>query len=133
MTCTDCVSFYRDKIKTDNNLQKGNTFILGCTKFRTTSVNDHETSKSHEKAHDFIVGKQKSDEENINSKGGRALDKLNKSAERSRLLHLFGNAHAIAKKKCFNLFLFHLLRSDRFSVGLTDFCVLSDPMSDTFL
>ena len=98
MTCTDCVSFYRDKIKTDNNLQKGNTFILGCTKFRTTSVNDHETFKSHEKAHDFIVGKQKSDEENINSKAGRALDKLNKSAERSRLLHLFGNAHAIAKK-----------------------------------
>ena len=57
MTCTDCVSFYRDKI-TDNNLQKMNTFMLGCTTFRTSSVDNHGTSKSHQKAHDFIVGKQ---------------------------------------------------------------------------
>ena len=57
MTCTDCVSFYRDKI-TDNNLQKMNTFMLGCTTFRTSSVDNHGTSKSHQKAHDLIVGKQ---------------------------------------------------------------------------
>jgi len=67
MTCTDCVSFYGDKIKTDNNLQKTNTFILGCTHFRTSSGDDYETCKSHQKAHDFIVGKQKSDREKINS------------------------------------------------------------------
>jgi len=43
MTCTDFVSFYRDKV----------------------NVDDHETFKSHQKAHDFIVGKQKSDQYEI--------------------------------------------------------------------
>ena len=125
MTCTDCVSFYGDKIKTDNNLQKTNAFIIGCTHFRTSSGDDHETCKSHQKAHDFIVGKQKSDREKINSEAGRALNKR-KSAENSRLLHLFRNAHVIAKKDV-------LLCFCSICFGLTDFCVLSDRISDTFL
>ena len=34
MTCTDCVSLYGEKVNSDNNLQRLNSFILGCTNFR---------------------------------------------------------------------------------------------------
>jgi hypothetical protein len=44
MTCTDCVGFYGDKLKTDSNLQKTNTFILGCSNLRTSSINEFSDS-----------------------------------------------------------------------------------------
>ena len=99
MRCTDCVSFYGEKIlkiDTDKNLRNLNTFILGSVNFRASTVNDHEKSRLHQKAHDHIISKEKSATEKAQSEAGRALLKL-KSAEKNRLTYLFRNAHAIAK------------------------------------
>ena len=84
MRCTDCVSFYGEKIlkiDTDKNLRNLNTFILGSVNFRASTVNDHEKSRLHQKAHDHIISKEKSATEKAQSEAGRALLKL-KSAEK---------------------------------------------------
>jgi len=62
-----------------------------------STINDHELSKSHKKSSEFVSGNQTTAQKKLGSEAGKAFRQL-KAAERSRLVYLFRNAHAVAKK-----------------------------------
>ena len=91
MTCTSCLEFFKDKTGAGKN-----TFITGSSNFKVSSVCDHESSKSHAKAVEAKLAKQKG-QAMQSSDAGKALLSL-KTAERYVLASLFRNAHAVAKR-----------------------------------
>lgn len=98
MSCSVCCTYEKNENKHDagKNLKNMNTFISGCVNFRLSSVEDHEKSVTHKKAHEYLTNCSKTVDEKSKSDAGKALNKL-KSAEKGRLMFLFRNAHAIAK------------------------------------
>jgi hypothetical protein len=86
-----------DKSYVNNEFKKNmNTFIAGCKNFRFSTIADHESSRIHIKASEFVKSKNMPDNEIMNSEAGKAVSQL-KAAETSRLSILFRNAHSVCK------------------------------------
>jgi hypothetical protein len=66
MKCTLCHKFYKDRTMDDRLLSK-NTFILGCGSLKISAIEDHEKSKSHEKAVTSVMSKSRTVAEKMNS------------------------------------------------------------------
>jgi len=95
MFCNWCIDYNNTYV--NNEFKKNmNTFITGCKNFRFSTIADHESSRIHIKASEFVKSKNMPDNEIMNSEAGKAVSQL-KAAETSRLSILFRNAHSVCK------------------------------------
>lgn len=97
MTCSVCIQ--NGNIQRTSNLKGQNKFLEGCSNFRISTILDHETSTSHKAAVSAISAKvaaAKSGGNLRSTEAGKAYLAL-KQAERTRLLYLFRNIHAVMK------------------------------------
>lgn len=67
--CTYCANFHKDNAVKDKDLNKQYQFYNMY--FSASMVDDHNKSRSHQTAHDYIFGKRKTAEEKVQTEVGK--------------------------------------------------------------
>ena len=101
MTCKVCTKHSSRQTSTSSssaNLTNTNKFLTGCTNFRISTIEDHETSAMHRNAIAIETAKSAlaSASDIRATDAGKALMSL-KTAEKARIMYLMRNAHAVIK------------------------------------